>query len=194
MRAPHYLFMRVICETERLVVREWTSSAQDIARRFDIYRREEVVKWLGNSTALTSVAETAERMQRAQAFYDLHQGRYGVWAVQVRDTGLVAGSVLLVPMPEPSDGTPGEAEVEIGWHLHPDSWGKGYATEAAKAVLAHGFALGLPEILAIARPDNAASIAVMRRIDMRHSGRTTRWYGLEAEFYRARAVEAVNAL
>ncbi len=181
-------------ETERLVVREWTSSPEDIARRYDTYRREEVVKWLGNATPLASLEEAAERTQRAQAFYEAHRGRYGVWAVQVRDSGLVAGSVLLVPMPEPSDGTPSAGEVEIGWHLHPDSWGRGYATEAAKAVLAHGFGLGLPEILAIARPDNAPSIAVMRRIGMRHSGRTNRWYGLEAELYRARGVDQAKAL
>ena len=93
-----------------------------------------------------------------------------MWAVQLRDTGVVAGSVLLLPMPEPTDGAPSMGEVEIGWHLHPDSWGNGYATEAAKAVLEYGFELGLPEILAIAKPDNAPSIAVMRHIGMRRSG------------------------
>jgi RimJ/RimL family protein N-acetyltransferase len=184
----------VILETERLVVREWTTSADDVARRYDTYRREEVVKWLGNATPLASLEEAAERLGKARAFYDAHQGRYGVWAVQVRDTGIVAGSVLLVPMPEPSDGSPGAGEVEIGWHLHPDSWGRGYATEAAKAVLAYGFELGLTEILAIAKPGNAPSIAVMRRIGMRHCGRTSRWYGIEAELYRAHRGNPPDAL
>jgi RimJ/RimL family protein N-acetyltransferase len=186
--------MRLICETERLVVREWTTSPEDVARRYDTYRREEVVKWLGNATPLASLQETAERLGRAQAFYDAHEGRYGVWAVQVRDTGIVAGSVLLVPMPEPSDGSQGAGEIEIGWHLHPDSWGRGYATEAAKAVLEHGFGLGLEEISAIAKPDNSPSIAVMRRIGMRHCGRTSRWYGIEAELYRARRGNLPDAL
>lgn len=86
-------------------------------------------------------------------------------------------------MPEPSDGSESADEVEIGWHLHPDSWGNGYATEAAKAVLDHGFRHGLSEILAIAKPDNAPSLAVMHRIGMTHLGRTSRWYGIEAELY-----------
>ena len=175
-------------------MREWTSGPEDIARRFDTYRRVEVVKWLGNATPLASLEQAAAGQQRAQAMYEAHKGRYGVWAVQLRDTGVVAGSVLLLPMPEPTDGAPSMGEVEIGWHLHPDSWGNGYATEAAKAVLEYGFELGLPEILAIAKPDNAPSIAVMRRIGMRHSGRTSRWYSMEAELYRAGRGKTADAL
>ncbi|WP_239123936.1 GNAT family N-acetyltransferase [Rhizocola hellebori] len=175
-------------------MREWTASDDDIARRFDTYRRVEVVKWLGNATPLADLDQAMAGQARAEATYAKHQGRYGVWAVQIRDSGIVAGSVLLVPMPEPSDGSPGGGEVEIGWHLHPDSWGRGYATEAAKAVLDYGFGLGLPEILAIAKPDNAPSIAVMRRIGMRHFGRTSRWYGMEAELFRAHAGTAADAL
>jgi RimJ/RimL family protein N-acetyltransferase len=186
--------VRVVCETDRLIVREWNSSENDIARRFDTYRRVEVVKWLGNATPLADLAQAAAAQARAEANYLKQLGRYGVWAVQVRDSSIVAGSVLLMPMPDPSDGSAGAGEVEIGWHLHPDSWGKGYATEAAKAVLDYGFGLGLTEILAIAKPDNAPSIAVMRRIGMRHSGRTSRWYGMEAELYRARRGKTADAL
>jgi len=54
---------------------------------------------------------------------------------------------VLVPLPDNEHG-----EVEIGWPLHPDCWGHGYASEAATAVLAHGFAGGLPEILAVSPP------------------------------------------
>jgi RimJ/RimL family protein N-acetyltransferase len=61
-------------------------------------------------------------------------------------------------------------------------------------VLDYGFELGLAEILAIAKPDNAPSIAVMRRIGMRHSGRTSRWYGIEAELFRARRGNTADAL
>jgi RimJ/RimL family protein N-acetyltransferase len=175
--------VRIITETERLIVREWTASAADVARAYDTYRREEVVKWLGNATPLASLAEAEAGQARRAVHYAKHEGRYGVWAVELRDSGIVAGSVLLVPMPEPSDGSAGEGEVEIGWHLHPDSWGHGYATEAAKAVLRHGFSLDLREILAIAKIGNEPSMAVMRRIGMQHIGRSARWYGIEAELY-----------
>jgi hypothetical protein len=88
-------------ETERLIVREWTASEEDIARRFDTYRREEVVKWLANATPLASIDQAVASQARAETIYAAHEGRYGVWAVQVRDSGIVAGSVLLVPMPMP---------------------------------------------------------------------------------------------
>ena len=51
--------------------------------------------------------------------------------------------MLFKPLPN------GVGEVEVGWHLHPDSWGRGYATEAARAVIAQGFEAGLPEVYAV---------------------------------------------
>jgi RimJ/RimL family protein N-acetyltransferase len=107
----------------------------------------------------------------------------GLWAAQVRSTGAVAGSILLLPLPEPADG-PGAGEVEVGWHLHPDSWGHGYATEGARGALAHGFAGGLREIYAVVRPDNERSLAVCRRLGMEPLGLTSRWYDAELEAFR----------
>ena len=111
---------------------------------------------------------------------ELHDGdeRFGVWAVEVRDTGLVAGTVLFKPLPD------GDGEVEVGWHFHPDSWGHGYATEAARGAIARGFAHGLPEIYAVVRPDNEPSLAVCRRLGMTPLGRTNRWYGIDVEAFR----------
>ena len=77
---------------------------------------------------------------------------------------LVAGTVLFKPLPN------GVGEVEVGWHLHPDSWGHGYATEAARAVIQRGFEAGLPEVYAVVRPGNEASLAVCRRLGMAAAG------------------------
>ena len=60
---------------------------------------------------------------------------------------------------------------QIGWYLHPDSTGHGYATEACSAVLAFGLGAGLPEIRAVIDVDNAPSIAVAERLGLRHLGR-----------------------
>lgn len=58
--------------------------------------------------------------------------------------------------------------VEIGWRLDPPYWGRGLATEAARAVLAHGFTeMALAEVLSIYEPANTASGRVMERIGMR---------------------------
>jgi RimJ/RimL family protein N-acetyltransferase len=107
---------------------------------------------------------------------------YGVWAVEEKSTGVVAGTVLLVPLPEPADET-GKGEVEVGWHFHPDAWGRGLATESARAAIARGFRGGLGEIYAVVRPDNHPSLAVCRRLGMRPLGRTDRWYGAELESF-----------
>jgi RimJ/RimL family protein N-acetyltransferase len=175
----------MIFETERLIVREWGGTPGELARIFDIYRRDEVMRWLGGGKVLVNPEQAGEVQARWAAYNAQHAGHYGTWVIQVRDTGLLAGTVLLRPMPDPSDGSLSGGEVEIGWHLHPDSFKNGYATEAAQGALEHGFGNGLNEIFAIARPDNAPSLAVMRRIGMRHLGRTSRWYGIEAELYVA---------
>ena len=58
--------------------------------------------------------------------------------------------------------------VEIGWRLPQALWGRGYASEAARAWIDHGFAvLGLAEIVAFTDPNHARSLAVMRRAGMR---------------------------
>lgn len=78
--------------------------------------------------------------------------------------------MLLKPLPG------GEGDVEIGWHFHPDSWGKGLASDPAGAVLARGFAIGLKEVWAVTDLDNPASVAACRRIGMRLLGVTHRSY------------------
>jgi RimJ/RimL family protein N-acetyltransferase len=112
-------------------------------------------------------------------------GRFGVWALELAGIGTVAGTVLLKPLPG------GVGEVEVGWHLHPDSWGRGYATEAARAVITRGFEAGLPEVYAVVRPGNAASVAVCTRLGMTPLGRMRRWYDVELDAFRLMAPAVV---
>jgi RimJ/RimL family protein N-acetyltransferase len=65
-----------------------------------------------------------------------------------------------------SSGTP--RTHEIGWAVDPGHQGRGYATEAANALLAHGFEdLGLHRIIATCQPQNAASVRVMEKLGLR---------------------------
>jgi RimJ/RimL family protein N-acetyltransferase len=73
--------------------------------------------------------------------------------------------------------------VEVGWHLHPDAWGNGYATEAARAVVADAFSRGQRRIVAVTHPDNKPSHAVCRRVGMQHLGTTTRYMGTSCELF-----------
>jgi RimJ/RimL family protein N-acetyltransferase len=169
-----------LLRTERLRLRAWTSSPPDIARLSDIYGRDEVSRWLGGTPSVPPV-ELVVRWAEVSRL----DGRFGCWAIE-RPDGVVAGTVLFKPLPN------GVGEVEVGWHLHPDSWGHGYATEAARAVIERGFDAGLPEVYAVVRPGNEASLAVCRRLGMDPLGRFRRWYDVELEAFRLMAPAVVE--
>jgi RimJ/RimL family protein N-acetyltransferase len=69
-------------------------------------------------------------------------------------------------------------EWEVGWAIHPDEWGKGYATEAARQVMDWGFReLDIHRIVAFCHASNSASVRVMEKLGMHQDGmlRETRW-------------------
>lgn len=106
--------------------------------------------------------ESDAMVDRIRVHIGLHG--WGFWAVERKADRMVIGLTGLLSMGE--DLPPGPA-VEIGWRLAYDAWGGGYATEAARAALAWGFAhIRAPEIIAITARTNLRSQAVMRRIGM----------------------------
>jgi RimJ/RimL family protein N-acetyltransferase len=166
--------------TDRLRLRPWTTTAADLARLADIYGRDEVTRWLGGAPSVPP-GELVARWARISE----QDSRFGCWAIELAD-GTVAGTLLLKPLPN------GVGEVEVGWHLHPDSWGHGYATEAARHVIERAFDAGLPEVYAVVRPGNRASLAVCRRLGMTPLGRIRRWYDVELEAFRLMAPPVVD--
>jgi RimJ/RimL family protein N-acetyltransferase len=167
--------VELLC-TDRLRLRAWTTRPADLARLADVYGRDEVTRWLGGPPTI-GPAELVERWRLVHELNPVH----GCWAVDRLDGGPPAGTVLLKPLPN------GVGEVEVGWHLHPDSWGHGYATEAARAVVDRAFDEGLLEVYAVVRPGNKPSLAVCRRLGMQPLGRTSHWYGTELESFRLEA-------
>jgi RimJ/RimL family protein N-acetyltransferase len=142
--------------SQRLVLRDWRGSDQApwAAMNADPAVREHL------GPVLTA-DESAGSIAHFQA--DLDRNGFGFWAVEVRGSGEFIGFTGLDTV---DDGLP-VTGVEIGWRLARPAWGHGYATEAALAVLDHGFDhLGLAEILAITTATNLRSQAVMRRIGM----------------------------
>lgn len=87
-------------------------------------------------------------------------GGYGIWAIQAAQAaGELAGTAGLRPLED--------LGIELVYSLAPPAWGKGYATEAAGAVLDYALGpLGLPEVLAEIDQGNAASVAVIERLGM----------------------------
>ncbi len=173
--------------TPRLRLRRWTTCRDDLARLTDTYSRPEVTRWLGGPPSVGPVELVGRWAEVTRA-----DPRFGCWAIEVGGTEVggrepvVAGTVLLRPLPG------GVGEVEVGWHLHPDCWGHGYATEAARAVVAHAFGAGVPEVYAVVRPGNEPSLAVCRRLGMQPLGRMRRWYDVELEAFRLMAPPVVE--
>lgn len=155
--------------TQRLVARDWRDDEAD--RMLDMYSRDDVVRFLGPAPRpMRDRAQALERIARARS-RNAQDAPYGWWAMEVRESGTVAGTVALVPV----DGA--GPEVEVAWHLHPDSQGNGYATEAARAALDHAHRHGLGEVLALTDEANSASQAVCRRLGLELLGVTDRFYG-----------------
>lgn len=94
---------------------------------------------------------------------------YGLWAIEERESGLVIGRAGLI---NPVDW-PGP---EVGYLLGRDWWGRGYATEAARAAMDWGFrTIGFERLLSLIDPENAASIAVAERLGETLRGDTDLW-------------------
>ena len=74
--------------------------------------------------------------------------------------------------------------IEVGWHLHPQHQGQGFATEAAGALLAAAATAGIGEVLALTDLDNVRSQAIAARLGMSDEGTTDRWFGLTARQFR----------
>jgi RimJ/RimL family protein N-acetyltransferase len=175
-----------LTRTPRLLLRHWEED--DAAAYFDLYSREEVMRWLGPQPrrAVATREEAHARLARWRANEEVLDPPYGLWAmVPLEPAGAApVGTVLLLPLTE--DGAASD-EVEVGWHLHPDHQGAGLATEAARAVLGLAESAGISGVVALTDLDNAASQAVARRLGMADEGVTDRWFGLTTRQFRRRA-------
>jgi RimJ/RimL family protein N-acetyltransferase len=150
--------MRTI-RSNRLTLRPWEE--QDAAFLFDLESRWETVRYLEpNPRVMTSLKDAEASITRRRA---LDHPVHGIWAITRNDTGAAIGNLLLKPVkratPE-GDSYP----VEIGWHLHPDAQGNGFATEAAQATIDDPATRELEFVVAIIEPRNTASIRVCERL------------------------------
>lgn len=149
-----------IITTKRLVLRPLVpADAEDYAAmRF----HPEVAKWLPAASGDPVAAARGSIDRFATAW---QKERHAPWGVFLG--GRLVGHGGLNHVPE-------FGETEVLWALHPDAWGRGYATEVARAALRYGFeTLGLGLIFAITLPTNVASQAVMKRIGLTYRKRVT---------------------
>jgi RimJ/RimL family protein N-acetyltransferase len=130
--------------TPRLLLRQWRDD--DLDGWAALNADPEVREFFDGTLTRDQARASLERFRD-----EIAARGWGWWAIEVRETGEFAGMAGLDPVDE---GLPFHG-VEIGWRLARGAWGRGYATEAARAVLEYGFGtLGLHEILAIAAAPN----------------------------------------
>jgi RimJ/RimL family protein N-acetyltransferase len=170
----------LITTTPRLKIRQWTLDDAPVA--LDILSRIEVVQWLGDGVPVLT-KDLDEARMKVERWRGRENPPLGHWAVEVADggplDGRVIGTVLLLTLPNSENG-----EVEIGWHLHPEAWGNGYAPEAAREVLRRAFDGGLPEVHAVTHLTNTNSMRVGAKLGMEHLGITHNWYEEPSQHYR----------
>lgn len=154
------LMRPLVVHADRLILREWRDD--DLAPFASMNADLKVVEFLPKPLNRQESDEMVTRIRRHFA-----SRGFGWWAVEIPNVAPFIGFVgLSVPSFE-AHFTPC---VEIGWRLAHEHWGRGYATEAARAALRYGFdELGLDQIVSLTVPDNVRSRAVMERIGMQRN-------------------------
>ncbi|MCX6407202.1 MAG: GNAT family N-acetyltransferase [Propionibacteriales bacterium] len=161
--------------TERLLLR--TFVPDDAAALFGWFSLPEVARWSGTGEPMRDVEEAVARIARMPERAGPHPAA-GIFAVCPDESAPPVGMVVLVPIPASAgvERDDGADDLEVGWHLHPRAWGRGYATEAASALLERAASAGVPRVVAVTDPDNAPSQAVCRRLGMSDLGLRDDWY------------------
>lgn len=153
------------------MMRPWEQHDADFL--LDLESRWETVRFLTpNPTMMTSIDEAKASIGRRRA---LDHPVHGIWLITLGETGERLGNILLKPIAL-TVGVERPVPIEIGWHLHPDAYGRGYATEAAEAVLHDAAGQGLSHLIAVTDPRNAPSQRICRRLGFTERGLTRDYY------------------
>jgi ribosomal-protein-alanine N-acetyltransferase len=158
-------------ETERLVFRKFTPD--DLPKLIEQRSDPEVNKYLGG-TRLQNPEALAKRLDFYISCYD--KFGFGNCAMIWKPTGEMIGSAGLQPLED-------SGEIEVGYNMIKEFWGRGIGTEAARGWLEYGFnTAGLERIVAVAIEGNRASTHIMEKLGMRYE-KTELHYDEECVFY-----------
>lgn len=150
----------IYLETDRIVLRDW--SGDDLEPFAAMNADERVMEFYPAIIGREDSDALAMRLQK-----DMDVIGFGLYAVEVRSTGNFIGYVGISEVRFPTDFAPA---LEIGWRLSAQSWGHGYATEAARACMAYAFSkFEFPDLVSFTTHRNMKSIAVMERIGMQRN-------------------------
>ncbi len=162
--------------TPRLIVRPFEPA--DAPAVIPFWGDADTMRFLGNGEPWVVDEPSATAcIDRTRAYYHEHPG-YGILAVELKADAFLAGHIALKPLDAD--------EVEVGWVVDSRYRGQDIASEAARAMLRHGFeTLELDQIVAVMFPENTTSRRVAERLGMVYQGTrpergsTVAWYRLE---------------
>ena len=147
--------------------------SDDLAELHEVlYGDATAMALLGGARDLAGTRASIDRSMLQQ-----HLDGYSFWPVFERETGLLVGEAGLFPL------SPGGPDIALGYAFGRSYWGRGYATEAARSVLAEAFGpLNLDHVVAITREANAGSRHVLAKLGFRNDGCRHVW-GAEQLFF-----------
>lgn len=161
-----------LIETPHLFLRAW--SPEDAPVLFEILQEKDILQYFPNPNPPPRTKADAY-IAHQQAHWELYG--YGHWAVVTRDDGQVVGWCGLEYLPE-------LGETEVAYLLSKRVWGRGFATDAARAAVKYGFEKpALPGIIGLVHPENIGSIRVLEKCGMTFADRLTLW-GMDMSRYR----------
>jgi len=161
----------MILETERLILRPHVPADADALQAFlsDPVAMEFYPAALDRAGVEEWIATNIERY---------HRDGFGKWAMVLKSTSEVGGSCGCA-----LQEVEGRNEIEVGYNVRRDLWGRGYATEAARACIEYGFReLGAQRVISMIRPENVRSIRVAEKNRM-HRERIVLWRGYDHGIY-----------
>ena len=167
-------------ESDRLLFRKFTP--EDLDALINLRSDEEVIKYLGGKKLQNPQAIE----KRLQFYIDCYEKfGFGVCAIIWKANGEMIGWGGLMPLEE-------TGEIEVGYGMTKEFWGKGIGFETARAWLEYGFNVaGLDRIVAIAYPENTASRRIMEKCGMKYE-KNEKLYSFECVFYAVSKAEFFN--
>ena len=157
--------MKVILETDRLLLREYVEDDAEVF--FELNSNPEVLRFVPDKALLN--IEQARQLLIDHPISDYRKHGFGRGACILKSTGEQIGFAGLKYLQE-------LGEVDVAYRFLPNFWGQGLATEVAIASVRHGFAeLGLKQTIGLAMPDNIASVRVLEKTGLRYVETVSLW-------------------
>lgn len=164
--------MLPVFESKRLIILPWIPEV-DTVETFGIY---------GNNVSSCMSCEYNRNQKEKISCSDEFENKTGFWAIISKQTQEFIGGILIKQLYDINENP--TFNYEIGWHIHQEDWGKGYAIEAALKIMDYGFhTLNLPALIAVIDPKNSASLNVAKKLGMTSLGITDYYYNKGQELF-----------